>query len=104
MPAMLDGTGTALVTRTKWVRAPPPALDEDDDAGAGRPGGRPQPDDQAGSTPAGVSWGVSRQSSGESGEGHETEHSGPFGKNWGRSLGSGTASAEQRTWAISGVS
>src|SRR5262245_62739759 len=25
-PAMLDGTGTALVTRTKWVRAPPPAL------------------------------------------------------------------------------
>src|SRR4051794_33620842 len=25
-PAMLDGTGTALVTRTKWVRVPPPAL------------------------------------------------------------------------------
>ena len=27
MPAMLDGPGTALVTRKKWVRVPPPALD-----------------------------------------------------------------------------
>jgi hypothetical protein len=26
-PAMLDRPGTALVTRTKWVRVPPPALD-----------------------------------------------------------------------------
>ena len=26
MPAMPDGPGTALVTRTKWVRVPPPAL------------------------------------------------------------------------------
>ena len=26
-PAMLDGPGTALVTRIKWVRVPPPALD-----------------------------------------------------------------------------
>jgi hypothetical protein len=42
-PAMLDRPGTALVTRTKWVRVPPLALIVDD-AGAGRPGGRPQPD------------------------------------------------------------
>jgi hypothetical protein len=28
MPAMLDGPGTALVTRTKWVRVPPPALND----------------------------------------------------------------------------
>lgn len=42
MPATPDGTGTALVRRTKWVRVPPPDLN--DDAGAGRSGGRPQPD------------------------------------------------------------
>src|SRR3954469_873179 len=40
---MPDRPGTALVTRSEWVRVPPLAL-SDDDAGAGRPGGRPQPD------------------------------------------------------------
>ena len=40
---MLDGPGTVLVTRTKWVRVPPPAF-VSYDAGAGRPGGRLQPD------------------------------------------------------------
>jgi hypothetical protein len=66
MPAMLDGPGTALVTRTEWVRVPPPALEDQRDAGAGRPGGRLQPDYQAGSTPAGVSYSFRCSSGGES--------------------------------------
>jgi hypothetical protein len=40
-PALLDGSGTALVRRDQWVRVPPLALH---DAGAGWPGGRLQPD------------------------------------------------------------
>lgn len=64
---MLDGPGTAFVTRNLWVRVPPPALVLSvDDAGAGRPGGRLQPDYKAGSTPAGVSDCFRCSSGGES--------------------------------------
>ena len=51
---MLDRPSTALVMRTKWVRVPPPALANGEDAGVERPSGRRQPDLEAGSTPAGL--------------------------------------------------
>ena len=63
MPAMLDGPDTALVRRNLWLRVPPLAFI---DAGAGRPGGRLQPDFEAGSTPAGVSDIFRCSSAGES--------------------------------------
>src|SRR5258708_563853 len=49
LPAMLDGPGAAFVRRKKWVRVPPlagrpPLRGGSQDAGAGRRGGRLQPD------------------------------------------------------------